>query len=298
MRLESTRALRRGSLIPLLAFAIIALCGLVALTVDIGMIIVAKTQAQNAADAGALAGARTLDGTPSGNTANATINARSAAMNNSILSQQIQAGDVTLIQHGAYHYDTTTETFSPQFPPVAPDNFNTTQVTVTRSNGTAFARVFNVSAFSVQATSIAAHRPRDVTIVLDFSGSMNNESDLWNCESYLGSMTNTSNNTDPIFPQYGPYSPTFSPLAKLQCTSTDPRVGFCNVTTAVQGISPLIDDFYQNARGAGAQQAFAPPDPTVVNNTKPGGDNYLNKKSTSTPALTWADIRGSTSATF
>ena len=41
------------------------------------------------------------------------------------------------------------------------------------------------SLITVQAESQAAHRPRDVAIVLDYSGSMNNESDLWNCESYL-----------------------------------------------------------------------------------------------------------------
>ena len=60
---------------------------------------------------------------------------------------------------------------------------------------------------NVTVTSTAAYRPRDVAMVLDFSGSMNNESDLWNCESYLGLYYNTPNNTDPIFPQWGPYNP-------------------------------------------------------------------------------------------
>ena len=49
---------------------------------------------------------------------------------------------------------------------------------------------------------------------------MNNESDIWNCESYLGSMDNTPNDTNPVFPQFGPYNPTFSANATLQCTST------------------------------------------------------------------------------
>jgi Flp pilus assembly protein TadG len=298
MRRNSRCTPRRGSILPLLAFSLIGLCGFVALAVDLGMLMVAKTQAQNAADAAALAGSRTLDGSTSGNVTAATTNARNTAKANKIMTQQIQDADVTLIQHGAYHYDPSTQTFSPQFPPVSPDNYNLTQVTVTKSNGTAFARVLNLSAFTVQATSIAAHRPRDVTIVLDYSGSMNNESDLWNCETYLGSMINTSNNTDTVFPQFGPYSPSFSPLAALQCTSSDPRVGFCNVTTTVQGVPPLADDFYQNVRGAPAIQAFAPPPVSQVNNTTPGGDNYLPKKGTTTPALTCADITGSSSTAF
>ena len=86
---------------------------------------------------------------------------------------------------------------------------------------------------------------------------MNNESDLWNCESYLGNMINTSNNTDPIFPQWGQYNPSWSPLAAMQCTSSDPRVGYCNVSQAVQGNAALVQDFYSNARGASMQYAFA-----------------------------------------
>ena len=69
---------------------------------------------------------------------------------------------------------------------------------------------------------------------------MNNESDLWNCEGYLGSFVNTPNNTDSVFPQFGPYSPSFSPGATLQCTSNSPMVGKCNVTQSVLGIPALV----------------------------------------------------------
>jgi hypothetical protein len=155
---------------------------------------------------------------------------------------------------------------------VPPDNYNLMQATVSHTVNYAFARVFNLTSINVSATAIGAHRPRDTSIVLDFSGSMNNESDLWNCESYLGTMINTSNNTDPVFPQWGQYDPTFSPLAALQCTSADPRVGKCNVTQSVLGISPLVGNFYQNARGAGAQAAFTPA-PSSITNTSPGGES-------------------------
>ena len=107
-------------------------------------------------------------------------------------------------------------------------------------------QVFNVGTFSVSATAIAAHRPRDVAIVLDYSGSMNNESDLWNNETYLGSANNSPNNTDPVFPAFGQYS---SASATMQCVSSDARVGKCNITQSVLGIPPMVNDYYQNNRG-------------------------------------------------
>ena len=57
--------------------------------------------------------------------------------------------------------------------PVPPDNYNLVQADITHSVNTAFARVIGINTGSVTATSVAAHRPRDVTILIDFSGSMN-----------------------------------------------------------------------------------------------------------------------------
>jgi Flp pilus assembly protein TadG len=257
MRRRTSATIRRGSILPFLAISVVALCGFAALSVDLGMIMVAKTQAQNAADAAAFAGARSLTGgTTAKSTSTATTNAQNVATANTILNQPIPVAGVT-VQHGAYHYDSTTQTFSPQYPPVAPDNYNLTQATVTTSSATAFAKVFQLTTFNVQATAIAAHRPRDTTIVLDFSGSMNNESDLWNCEGYQGSFQGTSNNTDPVFPQWGYYDTTFSPLCLLQCTSSSDLVGYCNITQSVGGCDAMVNNFYQNARGAAAAQAYA-----------------------------------------
>ena len=146
--------------------------------------------------------ARSLNGSTNSNTTAATTNGQAVAAANNILGQTIPAANVTMV-HGAYHYDPNTQTFAPAFPPVAPDNYNLSQATITQKNATSFANIFSMTSFNVSATAIAAHRPRDTTIVLDFSGSMNNESDLWNCEAYQGSYEGTSNNTDPVFPQWG-----------------------------------------------------------------------------------------------
>src|SRR5580700_11302230 len=229
MRQHVRATTRHGVIVPYVALSLVALLGFLALAIDLGMVMVAKTQAQNAADAAAFAGARTLSGGASANTSQATTNGQAVAAANNVLGSSVPAANVAM-KHGAYHYDSTSQTFSPQFPPVAPDNYNLSQATITQGNATYFAKVFGLTSFNVTATAIAAHRPRDMNIVLDFSGSMNNESDLWNCEGYQGSFQNTSNNTDPVFPQWGFYNTTFSPTCALQCTAFSDLTGFCNVT--------------------------------------------------------------------
>jgi Flp pilus assembly protein TadG len=273
---------RRGITLPLVAVALVAVVGLVALAVDIGRLAVAQSECQTAADAAAIIGARSLDGTQ--NLSGATDSAVNSATNCKILGASIPASEVT-VNHGSYHYDSSAQKFTPQIPAVAPDNYNLTQVTITHLVKTTFARVLGTTSSTVTATSTAAHRPRDIAIILDYSGSMNNESDLWNNETYLGSANNSPNNTDPVFPQWGPYNPSFSANATLQCTSSDSRVGMCNVTQSVLGVPPLVNDFYQNGFGQSGQGAFTSAGTTTTSPTS--GDNY--KTSSGTCILSWSD---------
>ena len=53
-----------------------------------------------------------------GNTTAATTNAQNVAAANTVMGQAIPTADVMVV-HGAYHYDTTSQTFYPQFPPVS-----------------------------------------------------------------------------------------------------------------------------------------------------------------------------------
>ena len=55
-------ARRPASVLPLVALCIMAMVGFVALAVDVGVIAATRTQCQNAADAAAMAGARTING--------------------------------------------------------------------------------------------------------------------------------------------------------------------------------------------------------------------------------------------
>ena len=258
MRIQARTSGRRGAVLIYITISLVALLGFIALAVDLGVVMVAKSQIQNAADAAAFAGARTLTGGANSNITQATTNGQNVAAANVIMGKSISTTNVAMT-FGAYHYDPVALTFSPQFPPVAPDSYDLAQATLSQGSSTFFARVFGITLFNVSATAIAAHRPRDVCIVLDYSGSMNNESDLWNCESYQGANQGTSNNTDPVFPQWGYYNTTFSPGAALQCTSSSDLVGYCNITQSVGGSGPMVNDYYQNARGAAsATPAFAP----------------------------------------
>ena len=83
MRIPANVSARRGAIVPYVAISLVALCGFIALAIDLGMVMVAKTQAQNAADAAAFAGARTLTGGADPNTTQATANGQAAAAANS-----------------------------------------------------------------------------------------------------------------------------------------------------------------------------------------------------------------------
>ncbi len=83
----------------------------------------------------------------------------------------------------------------------------------------------------------------------------------------------------------------------MQCTTSSPMVGMCNVTTSVNGVPALVTNFFQNARGQSAQSAFSAA-PAAATVTTPIGDQYLNKKSSSTCAINWSQITGSTTTAF
>ena len=112
-RTPTTRApRRRGTILPLLTVTLIALMGFVALAIDIGMVAMARTQCQNAADAAAMTGARALNGNvnTNNNYANAGPAAVTAATNNSVLSQPITTSQVN-ITIGSFAYDSNANAF-------------------------------------------------------------------------------------------------------------------------------------------------------------------------------------------
>jgi Flp pilus assembly protein TadG len=162
--------------LPLVCLCLTALLGLIAMAMDLGLLMMARSQAQSAADTAALAGARSLIGNQAtnNNKSGASTNAMNIATTNSILGQQIASGQVTPINIGDYYYNYSTGAFViyPSSLGDPTDNYNLVQVTVTfNQNASFFAPIFfGMNGWNTQAMATAAHRPRDVVIVQDFSG--------------------------------------------------------------------------------------------------------------------------------
>src|SRR5262245_43435609 len=97
---------RRGAVLPLVVICLVALIGMLALAIDIGMIAVARSQCQNAADASAMAGARTISGNKDNNYNFDAIpgNAVRAASYNKVLSVPVKTDPSKIKTVNAYTY--------------------------------------------------------------------------------------------------------------------------------------------------------------------------------------------------
>jgi Flp pilus assembly protein TadG len=238
--------------VPTLALSMGALVGFLALGIDLGMVTIAKTQAQNAADLAALTAARTLTGTAANNynQSNATTNAQNILSYNVILGNQIQSSQLVL-SYGSYDYNQSTQTFGANYPPTTGAATTAVSATVTASNlPPAFSSAAGFQFLpTVTATAQAVHRPRDIALVMDLSGSMRFGT-LLGFDFYTS--TRTTNNPDTLIPTFGHYS---SGNAKLQGPTSNQTSGVDNYTispsnTTVGNSSyslTYVNNFYQNA---------------------------------------------------
>jgi len=170
---------------------------MVAFAIDIGYIASVDTDLKRAADAGALAGAGMLvQGTQA-----ADPIVRSFVKQNLVGSTQVTDNDITL-EFGLW--DDQTEVFTPGG--VLPSAI---RVSVNRPNQPLFfGRVFGKNDFSLSTTSVATYQPRDIMIVLDYSASMNDDSELRHISS-IG-QANVEANLLQIWNELG--APTFGNL--------------------------------------------------------------------------------------
>src|SRR5581483_6882300 len=202
-----------------------------------------------------------------------------------------QTGQISIaVGTYAYTYNDSSpsaEGFSVQIPRTdSTEPYSVVQSTITGSTGTSFGRVLGTTAFGTSATATAAHRPRDVMVIMDLSGSMRLESTPG--AYYSGStaypefpyMRNLSLNPDSNFPQFGHYSDkntaalqgsSSSYLADLGVTA-DPS----NISSTTNSGPPIVQDFYANAVGsAPASGSGAFSSAPAGYTTTPGGDTPL-----------------------
>ncbi|WP_020468355.1 pilus assembly protein TadG-related protein [Zavarzinella formosa] len=267
MRTSSSVRRREAAVLPLVTVCLVALLSFVALAIDIGMMAVARTQAQSTADIGALAGARTLNGQSGNNRTAAEAEARQAITNNYILTSQFTTGQISAVTSGVYRYDTTASRFTADFstPPGTNEAYGVMQVQIQTSQPTYFGRVMGVNAMQVNAQATAVHRPRDLCIVLDFSGSMKFSSEY----NYPSNITGTTPitgtlNPDPRFPQFGPWK--LYPLATAGNPNPMHRVDdyvdsggethAANNLTIETASGPPIVNCFQTTAAVGGPNAF------------------------------------------
>lgn len=302
---------RRGAVLPFVALCSVALIGMVALAVDIGMVAVARNQCQNAADAAAMAGARTITGDSTNNYSFSTIptNAIAAAMANKVLGQNVTAnlsaisangngytftsGNVT-VNVGTYAYiyndsNPSTEGFAVAIPRTdTTEPYSAVQTIITNTANYGFGRVFGTSTFNAKATATAVHRPRDVMIIMDLSGSMRFQSLRGTPQNNSGVPTPSSTSDvrsmsldpDPVFPKFGHYSDTSGAAlqgdGKSYASSSSEYVDPSNQTYTTNAGPPVVLDFYSNGVGVAPSSgnvAFTAASSGY--DTTPGGDNFL-----------------------
>ncbi len=155
-----------GFTIPMLAVSIVALIAMGALAIDVGLLYTARTSAQHAADAAALAGAFTFVNNPGASAVDVSAAATSTATKNSILGIPVAVGEVQVL--------------SVQLPtPTQPGRIT---LTVSRNIPTAFARAvgFDKEAIKVTATAEASNLAAGTTCLRPF----------WLRNSITGSCSN------------------------------------------------------------------------------------------------------------
>lgn len=257
------RSTRRGSIVPMLAVCVTALFMFVALAVDLGMLMVARTEFQNAADTGALTGTRNLDNKPASTDNNkvlAEAQARVVVKQNLNLSTAFTDAEIQSVTVGTYDYNSALGLFQLSYPATIPStkSWTATKVTLSGSQPTYFARVFGVNTMPMVAIATAVHRPRDIAMVLDFTGSMGYGS-LFNMKAADSGFTNGYNSSDPSYPQFGSYS-------RFQDAT---RYSTGTPTASGTGGSGRPNPFLQTATASQGSYVYAPANFTVTNNNGP-----------------------------
>ena len=299
MRLRDPRNNRRGAIIAYIAAGNVFVLALVALAIDIGMVAVAKTQAQNAADTAALAGVRTFTGQAGYNLSNVPVNAVTAATQNKIFSNYVTgdpksinnlstdvytSGSVT-VECGGYYYvyndnNPSAEGFQIVVPgKSASEPYTAVRVTIQTTSPIFFGSIWGASPFNVKAHAGAAHRPRDVVIIMDLSGSMRFESSPGAYADGSGyayphwGPRNVSMNPETIYPQFGHYSNTAAAalMGNTSMPSQDVMVDPANISVKTNGGDAVIPYFMSS----GSTPAWVRDSTKDGYATAPGGDNYL-----------------------
>lgn len=221
---------RSGNIILLSAFVITMALGFAAFSIDVGYLAVTKGQLQSAVDAATLAAAMELN--PNIDQSIVETNVKAAATEiaglNPVGNHSGLLLDPTIdVELGRRDWDATNSTFKFDFGPTAvpynivritgrlDDVYNVdTGTTENRKLPLFFAPAIDQDNVIMKVGSVATYQPRDMVLVLDYSGSMNDDTEFKSCNE-LGHTT-INDAIDTMWtelgePSYGdmPYAPAY-----------------------------------------------------------------------------------------
>ncbi|MGL4462873.1 MAG: pilus assembly protein TadG-related protein, partial [Planctomycetia bacterium] len=258
MHLRRNPRSRRGMYAALFGILLIPMMALVALSIDVGIMFNARTEAQDVADASALVGARSINTTARDTAVVSNVSKMFAtsvpdAHRIKIINKQLSMANNVTMKIGTYRY-VTASVPTPEFrgfTTLANGQMPTlVQATVRYKGDTFFGKVFSASTYDVSTVATAIHRPRDISIVMDLSGSMR-------FGSNVGASNVTPNEgvisgpltSDSRVPQFGHYTTT-SPSSSRRFHATSPYTrtngevyGVANFTFESDNGAAIIDDF-------------------------------------------------------
>ena len=157
---------RRGAIIVLSAFLMVVIFALTAFAIDVGYMLLVRTQLQAAADAGAMAAGNSMHLDSPG----------IVAVGKQYVTYHHAGGRLidpseAIVEPGTWNAATGQFTASAEVG-------NAVRVTARRSNESFFfAKLLGESAFNMEASAVAMANPRDIAFVVDLSGSMNDDTE-------------------------------------------------------------------------------------------------------------------------
>lgn len=218
---------RRGIVIVLTGFALVVVFAFVALSVDTGRMVLTETEMQNACDAAVLAAAQEINAAvyaAGQGQGSANIDANSVAVAAARLMAQnvaeangIYVDPATDVKFGRRRYNASSGTWVTEWG-LTP--YNVVQVTARKTNSDvnapdgelplAFGWAVGRSQVPLQTKATAFIEARDLAVVIDYSGSMNYDSNLVQSdlplnevEQLLDNMWNEMVAADPHWPDTG-----------------------------------------------------------------------------------------------
>jgi Mg-chelatase subunit ChlD len=181
---------RRAMVVVQVAIMSTVIMGFAALTIDVGMLYTARSELQSAADSAALAAAARLGGTSGQPDEQARAAAREYVQKHKVFGTPVDLNPASDVELGRATYSSGSQKF--QFQSAA-YNHDAVRVTVRRTSGSAngalpllFAGIYGMSEADLVARAAAVLIPRDIAVVIDLSGSMNDDSELRHYKHFLG----------------------------------------------------------------------------------------------------------------